>query len=220
MFELTALMIGFFGSLHCVAMCGPIALALSGGGTVQFRFVLSRLIYNLGRVTTYCSLGLIAGLAGKTLLMAGFQSSVSIGIGIFMIVIVLWNRFISGKSLTSSSFYKINSLLKAVFAKAVSEKSNLNLYFAGLANGILPCGFVYLALAGAAVTQDVAQATVYMFLFGMGTIPAMMAISIFGNLAGIKLRNQFNLLAPFMMIILALFFIYRGINIMSAGTCH
>jgi len=63
MFSLSALLIGFLGSFHCVAMCGPIAMALSGGKENNWNYLAGRSVYNAGRIFTYGVLGLMAGLA-------------------------------------------------------------------------------------------------------------------------------------------------------------
>jgi sulfite exporter TauE/SafE len=68
---LTAALVGLGGSLHCVGMCGPLALALYGGGnrvtsgvTLSAPFIWGRLLYNGGRLITYALLGGLFGLLG------------------------------------------------------------------------------------------------------------------------------------------------------------
>src|SRR5947209_7714986 len=63
----TAFILGLAGSLHCAGMCGPLALALPAAGKGPWGFVLGRAAYNLGRIITYCALGILFGLIGKTL---------------------------------------------------------------------------------------------------------------------------------------------------------
>src|ERR1700752_4598394 len=71
----TAFLLGLFGSLHCAGMCGPLALALPGYPNTGLRFLLNRLAYNLGRISTYALLGGLFGLAGRGLALAGLQRS-------------------------------------------------------------------------------------------------------------------------------------------------
>ena len=73
MYLLSALAIGFFGSFHCVAMCGPIVLALTSTKDNYYQFFLNRMIYNSGRIVTYSILGFLVGAVGHSLLLAGFQ---------------------------------------------------------------------------------------------------------------------------------------------------
>ena len=83
---LAGLAFGFFGSVHCVGMCGPLALSLPGADQSRVRFVVERVVYNLGRVLTYTLLGGLVGLLGRGVALAGVQQAVSVGIGTIMIL--------------------------------------------------------------------------------------------------------------------------------------
>ena len=216
----SALIIGFLGSFHCVAMCGPIALALSGGKENNWSYLAGRSVYNAGRIFTYGVLGLLAGLAGHTLLMAGFQKSISIAIGVLMILSVAVLYYLPGHSGTSNVALIVNKFIKNIFSSVLKQRSQAGLFVAGLANGVLPCGFVYLAMAGAAATQDPLNGAGYMVMFGLGTFPAMMAVSAFGKVAGLKARTFLTKAAPVLMIVLGLFFIYRGYTMKDNSCCH
>src|SRR5688572_10280302 len=121
MFDLSALLIGFLGSFHCVAMCGPIALALSGRQETNWRYLLGRTFYNSGRILTYGILGMLAGLAGHTLLLAGFQKSVSISIGVLMIVSVVVIYFLPGKNGVNPVALYANRMIKNIFSKVMKK---------------------------------------------------------------------------------------------------
>jgi len=220
MISFSALIIGFLGSFHCVAMCGPIALALSGGKENNWSYLAGRSVYNAGRIFTYGVLGLLAGLAGHTLLMAGFQKSISIAIGVLMILSVAVLYYLPGYSGTSNVALIVNKFIKNIFSSVLKQRSHAGLFVAGLANGVLPCGFVYLAMAGAAATQDPLNGAGYMVMFGLGTFPAMMAVSAFGKVAGLKARTFLTKAAPVLMIVLGLFFIYRGYTMKDNSCCH
>jgi sulfite exporter TauE/SafE len=220
MFELTALLIGFAGSFHCVTMCGPIVLALAGGKESNARYFAGRTIYNMGRICTYIILGVLAGAAGHTLMMAGLQKSISISIGVIMILSVIIIYYLPGTGKTGRPFIQINKFIRGIFSAILKKRNRLALFLSGLANGILPCGFVYLAMAGAAATQSITGGMLYMALFGLGTFPAMMAVSVFGKLAGLKTRSILTKAAPVMMILLGMFFIYRGIQMQTQSCCH
>src|SRR5579872_2463395 len=91
----TALLLGLVGSLHCAGMCGPLALALPPGSNSRFGFVAGRLAYNFGRIVTYCSLGLIFGVIGRSLFLAGIQRWVSIFLGLILLVGLCSSRRLS-----------------------------------------------------------------------------------------------------------------------------
>jgi uncharacterized protein len=220
MFALSALVIGFLGSFHCVAMCGPIALAMSGGKEDNWNYLFGRTIYNTGRIVTYGIIGVLAGLAGHTFLMAGFQKSISIAIGIFMIISVAVIYYVPGKFSTNPFSLAINKFIKRIFSSVLRKRNKSSLFVAGLANGVLPCGFVYLAMAGAAATQNAADGIGYMVMFGLGTFPAMMAVSAFGKVAGLKARTFLVKAAPVLMIVLGLLLIYRGYTMKNNSCCH
>ena len=220
MFIVSALLLGFLGSFHCVAMCGPIALALSGGIQDKWKYLMGRGIYNFGRITTYSILGFFAGLVGHTFLIAGFQKSITIAIGILMVISVLvlhWQpSFVSRASFLTTT----NRFIKNIFSRVVHSQSSLGLLIAGIANGILPCGFVYIAMAGAATTQHASDGALYMLFFGLGTVPAMMMVSIFGKIVGLKTRSVISKVTPALMVILGLLLIFRGINMKDHSCCH
>lgn len=84
------LLLGLLGSLHCVAMCGPIALALPVHQFNTTKKTASILLYHLGRISVYIVLGVVFGTVGKGLFIAGFQQNVSIILGILLILGVLF----------------------------------------------------------------------------------------------------------------------------------
>ena len=86
---LAGFFIGFFGSLHCIGMCGPIAIALPVPKSSNILFITGRLLYNLGRVVTYTFLGALFGLLGGRIALTGAQQIVSIALGVIIIIAVL-----------------------------------------------------------------------------------------------------------------------------------
>lgn len=201
-------------------MCGPIALALSGGHENNFSYIIGRSIYNSGRILTYSILGIAAGFLGHTFLLAGYQKSISIVIGALMIAGVIFTYGLGKTTRVNSAATKLNAFIKSVFSNVIKKRNKSSLFVAGLANGILPCGFVYIALAGAAATQQPVNGALYMALFGLGTFPAMMAVSLFGKVAGIKARTFLVKAAPVLMIVLGALLIYRGVTMKENSCCH
>ena len=158
MFWITALLTGFFGSFHCAGMCGPIAFALPGKQIEGAGFYFGRLLYNSGRIVTYSCLGIVSGAFGLGLKLAGFQQSISIIAGILILVMVALNQTMmktySFRPLRLFSSKKVHQLFNS---KALSA-----LFFIGVFNGLLPCGFVYIALPGATATQEVWEGAFFM----------------------------------------------------------
>lgn len=206
----SAFSLGFLGSFHCAGMCGPIALALKGNDNGIGSFLISRMGYNLGRIFTYSLMGLTAGLLGRSFSINGWQSDLSILCGVLILVFVLLtnervrNRISSGMSGKTAA-------LKRVFSGLIRRRGTGALILTGVLNGILPCGFVYLALAGAATTTGPLEGALFMALFGLGTLPMMLGIAITGAMVSLKARGFINRLSPLIAIALAVLLIHRGI---------
>ena len=208
-----ALLLGFVGSLHCAGMCGPIAVALPLNNRSWFARISGGLLYNAGRTITYGILGAIFGLAGLGLALGGLQQWVSIIIGAVMILAVVIPRLgAAGKKITSLGD-SITSHLKKPFVKLFHVKTYGSLFIIGLLNGFLPCGLVYIALAGALVMSHVHEGALYMIFFGIGTIPMLLAISIAGNILSQRVRQRFSAAIPVFIILLGILFILRGLNL-------
>jgi sulfite exporter TauE/SafE len=225
---LTALSIGLFGSLHCVGMCGPLALALPIGVGSTGTFVAGRVLYNLGRVATYALMGLIAGAIGQKIVFYGFQQSVSIAAGVLMIAAFVFPALIGGRLAKFSFLAPIASAVQRAFASLLQHRSVLTMFLIGVVNGLLPCGLVYVALAGSALTGDSVQGLLYAAAFGFGTFPMMFVVSVAGRRISQPVRQRIARLVPVFMIALGALFILRGMNLgipmvspkVGSGTMH
>ncbi|QQS38208.1 MAG: sulfite exporter TauE/SafE family protein [Ignavibacteriales bacterium] len=210
---LSAFVIGLFGSLHCIGMCGPIAFALPVAQQTNVTFLLGRLLYNLGRVITYFFMGIIFGLLGGKVMMAGLQQSLSIALGLFIIIYVILPQKYKTKILLSSAIISVTTPLKKSIGSLFKKGTIPSLFFIGLLNGFLPCGFVYIGLAGAAATGDAFSGGMFMFLFGLGTVPIMFIASYFGKVISIDIRKKLLKAVPVFAVVIAVIFILRGMNL-------
>lgn len=213
MFLWTAFLVGFIGSAHCAGMCGPIALALPLRSDNWAHRVAGGLIYNTGRIITYMLLGAVFGLLGKGLHMAGFQSWASVIVGTLMIAFVVIPLLFKQLPSANTVFEGYSSRLMGGFRKLFRNGTYPSLMGIGLLNGILPCGLVYVGVAGALNTGGVTSGMVYMALFGAGTIPVMLAVSLAGTMISLKLRVLINKLSPYVIVILGVLIILRGLSL-------
>ena len=94
-----------------------------------------------------------------------------------------------------------------------SIRSYTSLFFIGMLNGLLPCGLVYMAIAGAIGTGEVLTGTLYMVLFGLGTIPMLLGITLAGNMMSFTIRKRINRLIPVLVVIVGILFILRGLSL-------
>lgn len=207
------LMLGLMGSFHCVGMCGPIALVLPLRGRSWFFRIFNGVAYNLGRTVTYGLMGFVFGLAGASLSLAGFQRKVSIAMGIIMIftVVIPWifGGSFSAENLGTPVFNRIRGPLNRLMQSGTTGA----LFLIGLLNGLLPCGLVYVALAGAIGTGSLTGSVVFMVIFGLGTLPLLLMVSLAGNTVGKTLRARINQLIPIVVILVGILFILRGLNL-------
>ena len=209
----SAFLIGLFGSFHCIGMCGPIALALPVQQNSRFNLIIGRVLYNVGRAITYAAIGLVFGLVGQSLSLVGFQQSVSIVAGVLILLMVLLPSKYSQKLYLLKPAYGFTNFLKRKFGLLLKKKSVASTFFIGLLNGFLPCGLVYIAVAGAIASGGYLEGALYMFVFGIGTLPIMLAVSLAGNFISLNVRKRINKAIPTFMIILAFLFILRGMNL-------
>ena len=209
----SALIFGLLGSFHCIGMCGPIAFMLPVDRNNRLRRISQIFLYHFGRLLTYSIIGLIFGFLGKSFYLFGIQQYLSIAIGIIMIVIVLIPYKTFNKYNFSKPLYKVISKVKSALGKELKKKTSDTFLTIGFLNGFLPCGLVYMALFGALATGNAWQGSLYMFLFGLGTIPLMTTAIYFGNFLTGKVRSYITKAIPVIVVIMGMLFILRGLGL-------
>lgn len=209
----SALIFGFISSLHCVGMCGPIALMIPVDRNNVLQKWLQISTYQIGRVTAYTSLGLLFGMLGAGFFLAGFQQQLSIIVGVLMILVAI----IPEKKLAQYNFskpiYHLISRVKTQLGLQFKKKSYKSLFLIGLFNGYLPCGMVYVALFGAMAMNNVFIGSLYMTLFGLGTIPLMMVLVNFLKTTQFSYYSKFQKIIPILIICIGILFILRGFGL-------
>jgi uncharacterized protein len=212
-----AFALGLFGSLHCVGMCGPLALTLrfGPGGTRgaggRGRFVAGRALYQFGRVTTYTLLGAAFGLMGGAARLAGAQQVLSVGLGAGLLLYLILPKRVTERAAAWRVAAAALALLKSMIAPLVRSNRYAAQFGVGLLNGLLPCGMVYVALAGALAAPSVVESAAFMTLFGLGTLPAMMAVSLAPGFVSVNARASLGRLTPVGTAVVAVLLIVRGL---------
>ncbi len=205
-----ALIFGFFTGFHCAGMCGPIAVALPLKNDSKFAKFTGAFLYNIGRAITYAIIGFLFGMLGEGLNLAGFQQWVSIVMGTLMILSVFFPALFKNRFELNKTAFSFVGNIKFKLRKLFSTPKYGTLFLIGLLNGLLPCGPVYAAVAGATATGSAAAGAAFMFLFGIGTMPMLLTISLLGNIISGKLRQKIAKLIPVTVVIIGLLFILRG----------
>lgn len=209
----SALLFGLISSLHCVGMCGPIALMLPVDKDNAVKKWLQISTYQIGRVTAYTSLGVIFGFLGAGFFLAGFQQQLSIVVGVLMILIAVLPEKKLAQYNFSKPIYKIISNVKTQLGFQFKKKSYKSLFLIGLFNGYLPCGMVYVALFGAMAMNNVFLGSIYMTLFGVGTMPLLMVLVNFLKTTQFSYYSQFQKVIPILIICMGLLFVLRGFGL-------
>jgi sulfite exporter TauE/SafE len=212
-FLLAALSLGFLGSFHCIGMCGPIAMALPLGRESKFKQVAGAVIYNVGRVLTYGIFGLLFGLLGKGFVIGGFQQVLSITMGILILLGLLLPSRITASFALTRFIAPMVQKAKVQLGDLLRQKNFNSLFLIGLLNGILPCGLVYLAVAGAIATGDAVKGSLFMMAFGAGTFPAMLFVALAANVISTRSRNVMRKAVPVFAGVIACILIVRGMNL-------
>lgn len=210
---ITPLTIGLVGSLHCIGMCGPIVVALPLKKHNLASKISGAVLYNLGRVITYSVLGILFGLLGKGIHMAGFQQWTSILLGVAMIISVLFPFVFREKITLGNLFSGFASRLIVRLKKLFSDRSFFSLFMIGLLNGLLPCGLVYVAIAGAINSGTVWSGALFMAMFGVGTIPLLLIATLASDAIGQRVRLKFQKIVPAFIVLLGILFILRGLSL-------
>ena len=209
----TAFSIGLFGSFHCIGMCGPIAFALPVKSNSFIYRIISSIIYNSGRLTTYVLFGMLFGIFGQGISAAITQQTISIVLGVIFILAVILPKSIINKLNPAGRIGIFISGVRRSLGKLLKSSSPPNLFLIGLLNGLLPCGLVYVAVGGSIATGNVIDGAFFMLFFGLGTFPVMFSAVLLSNFISINFRNKIKRVIPVFVFILGCLFIIRGLNL-------
>lgn len=210
---LPGFILGILGSLHCMGMCGPLALALPHISDKKGKMAFESFLYNFGRILTYFALGLIFGAIGSSIKLAGFQDVLSIVMGAGLLIVYFFPRKWLNFFGKVSVFKSVGNKFKELFRRFMAIKTLSSLFSIGLLNGLLPCGLVYVALAGAIANAGVLEGGFYMLAFGIGTFPMMFALYFSKGFLTPGLRIKLMKLIPVGVAVIGVLLILRGMSL-------
>ncbi|AXY74026.1 sulfite exporter TauE/SafE family protein [Paraflavitalea soli] len=202
---------GMVSSLHCIGMCGPLVMALPLPQEAGLRRLLPLFTYNTGRLTTYGLLGALFGLAGRRLQLAGWQQWLSVGLG----VVILLGWFAARIGIRRS-FYPAQIVQQQITQLNLylwKRAGKAGFFLLGMANGLLPCGMVYLAVAAAISTGSTGWSTLFMVCFGLGTLPAMTGLGYFSAWFNQSVRLYLRKWIPAFTVAVGILLILRGLDL-------
>ncbi len=211
---LAAFALGIAGSLHCLGMCGPLALALPQPSTSGKRsLVLGRLSYNVGRVAMYAVLGALVGIGGTGLAIAGAGQYVSIVAGSLMVVMAVIQLALHRSVVPAWLTARVSAIVRSVVGRQLARPHAGSLFVIGLVNGLLPCGLVITALVGSVAAGTLFGSMAFMAAFGVGTIPSMLVASLGASMVSLSMRQRLRLAAPVLAFLVGGAIIVRGMDL-------
>lgn len=179
-----AFVMGLMGSLHCVAMCGPLAAVLCGSGQKRGRVDVQGLLPQVGRLATYCTLGTLAGLFGRAvegwLPLGLIQVAARVSAALLLVFVGLYAAGFFGGAFRW--FERMTAPLFAALTRRVGASTGAaSRLLHGAIWGLVPCGLVYGGLGLAALTGSAGEGALVTLAFGAGTLPAMVAAGLFAE---------------------------------------
>lgn len=214
--------LGLLGSAHCLGMCGPLVLIIPEGKSR----ILSQLLYNLGRISTYTLIGIVLGLLGGGIADMAAQTGKD-PLVLFGRVQLLFSflaaTFLFWVGLIRLSICKEPAIIqkampskipgfKSIQSGVVADRSIAACYLFGVLLGFLPCGLSYAAFAMALAAGNPVQGGLVTFAFGLGTLPALFLLGTSASGIIRKHRKLFDLLAGMVMLFLAISLLSKGIS--------
>jgi sulfite exporter TauE/SafE len=209
---LEALFLGLVSSLHCAGMCGPLMLALPVQNLPAARRWSLVVWYHCGRILTYGLMGLVFGIAGRRIQLAGLQQMFSVLLGGSILISVIIQYLFKWKThprLLENYYMMIRKLLFRMWSKP----GDFPLIMMGMVNGLLPCGMVYLAIAASVNTGGMLSGSLYMISFGLGTLPMLLAVTSFRFLINSQGRTALRNAVPVLTACLGILLVLRGLDL-------
>ncbi|HXQ08802.1 MAG TPA: sulfite exporter TauE/SafE family protein [Bradyrhizobium sp.] len=223
---------GFAGSFHCIGMCGGFACALGRDPHGRSATVLRHLLYNIGRLTTYCFLGGLAGLFGQVICTSQGVSVPLLGGSLDVaqrVLAIVAGLLTIGMALQFFGLLQVFHRLAVGFGGSTFAMSLRSLLAApgraaplafGVFNGFLPCPLVYAFAAEAAATGGALPGVLTMASFGLGTFPAMLTMGGVGQILTPVWRQRGAWFAGGFILLLGLVTLGRGILPFAAHMAH
>lgn len=207
--------LGLAGSAHCAAMCGPLAIAMRGrraaGGPDGLAGPTRFALYHGARLTAYGAAGLVAGTAGRALSLLGLGRVLAAVAGLVLILAAAHALGLVRASAANAALTRRLVRVSSSLGRISRERPVLGAIGAGVLNASLPCGMVYGALTTAAALGGSAEATLFMVLFGLGTVPAIAACWAMADAVGPLLRRRLRFALPVTLAAVGVLLIARGL---------
>ncbi|GAA5222393.1 sulfite exporter TauE/SafE family protein [Membranihabitans marinus] len=210
-----AISLGFFGSLHCLTMCGPLIIGgiQSQPSNNKYDRLFQLLKYNISRSFAYALIGIGISSIGQLRFLGNFQQTLSLLGGAVLILLFLASLDIEKALFAIPGFKKIYAGLHRRIGQFFLNRKKTSVWIIGFFNGLLPCGLVYLALAASLMADNVWQSGLFMFLFGLSTSPILIGLVLGHHRISMVWKAKIANVIPIFQLVLGLILIYRGLFI-------
>jgi hypothetical protein len=189
------------GSVHCVAMCGPL-VGLHGGAS-SMRLALA---HAAGRLTTYVVLGALAGLVGSAVDLAGrvgdVQRAATIVAGVVIVVVAVAG--VVRPYLKARAPRRTPSAFATSLVRIRTQRPSRRLWWTGALTGLLPCGWLWAFVISAGGTGSPVLGAAVMLAFWLGTVPAMIGVLAFAGGAIARMRARMPAITAITLLVLGL----------------
>ncbi len=218
----SAFAVGLLGSLHCVGMCGPLAVAVGASGRERPAARLS--LWVSGKALTYAGLGVVAGTVGAAVgspeLGTRPMAALAVTAGVLMILLGfrgLWRQAVPA----TGSGGPLTTLLGAVLGRPGPWVPLV----AGMLTGLLPCGLVYAMTAQSLAVASPLWGAVIMLSFGIGTAPSLLGTGLLSGMLRGRARRAGEVVAALAVVVMGSTVVWRGIDMLlsqasTPSCCH
>ncbi|MBW7876756.1 MAG: sulfite exporter TauE/SafE family protein [Candidatus Cloacimonetes bacterium] len=201
-------LLGLATNLHCLGMCGPLALALPGIGAKTSGIF----IWHLGRILGYGLLGLVCGFAGQTITVLGISPMFSLILGFLLLLMYLFPKKFRGLR-TPEKLERFLAYVRGKWVYLLQSRGQKSFFWVGLFHFLLPCGLLYGALLMAMALGNPLDSMTGMLIFAISTHPLLLALSLGANFSFVKrLTSRSKQLG---ILILAAWLILRGMGLLG-----
>ena len=202
---ISALILGLLGGGHCLGMCGGLmgALTLAIPPEQRGRRLQLLLAYNLGRILSYATAGLLFGLAGWAVASSPAAMLLRIVAGLLLISMGLYlGGWWSGLTRIEAIGRGLWRHIQPVASRLLPVSSLPRALLLGALWGWLPCGLVYSTLLWAASQGDALDSSLLMLAFGLGTWPVLLATGMAAERLTALLRRRGVRMAGGLLVVL------------------
>lgn len=194
-------------------MCGPLMLALPLDRGTRRQVIFQSLVYQTGRISMYAVLGLVFGLVGKGVALAGFQQALSVFAGFVLLFAAFFAARWERAALAVPGLRQLTNWVQVQIGRQLRNHPRGMALGTGMLNGLLPCGLVYAAVAGAISTTSGWGGSAFMLIFGLGTLPLLFVLMAGGQRFSPEWRYRLRIVQPALLVLAAVLLLSRGFNL-------